>query len=495
MSELSVAIVGGGLVGALEACLLAERGFKVTLFESRHDGRNEPSYYGRSINLAISHRGISALSRLNLDYVVQERAIPMKARMIHNRDGKLIPIPYDPDGRCINSIERAGLNNFLLNKAEQLYNVKILFNHKLLDMNAETGELIFRIRDYRDQANHQAEVDNSEQPTSGEQLFRYKFDLILGCDGARSTVRSLLSRQTQLEVSQTFIEHGYLELRIDPDENEAFRMAPNYLHIWPRGKYMMIALPNKDASFTCTLFMPFDILQKIKDPEAGLKFFQENFPDSIELIGEQRIKSTLSTIGASSLISIKCRPYHFKDKVALLGDSAHAMVPFYGQGMNCGFEDCLVLDEMLDKYVGRSVGSSSSSSSSNGLNKLSGQELREQIGKALAEYGEIRCANGYSMCDLAMYNYIEMRDLVNTWSFMMRKHLDNLLYRLFPSKWIPLYTMVTFSRIPVNECVKRREQQDLILTKCLNIGSIVLGLSLTGGLLLTRGRHLLTKAW
>lgn len=443
---IKVGIVGGGLVGALEACLLAQRGFDVTLFEGRHDGRNDPSYYGRSINLAISHRGINALKRLNFDYVVQERAIPMKARMIHNKNGRLNPIPYDPDGRCIHSIERAGLNTFLLNKAEQIFKVDIKFNHKLVDLDADSGDLVFRLVEGK---------TGDGRNKLGDQLYTYKFDLILGCDGARSSVRSLLARQSQLEMSQTFIEHGYLELRIDPDENGSFRMEPNYLHIWPRGQYMMIALPNKDCSFTCTLFMPYDILKQICDQDDSLAFFERNFPDSIVLIGADNIKKALLTVRPSSLISIKCKPYYYKNKVALLGDSAHAMVPFYGQGMNCGFEDCLVLDELLDDHIGREADLS--------------PETMERI---LQEYNDKRCPNGHSMCELAMYNYVEMRDLVNSWSYIIRKHLDNLLYRIFPSKWIPLYTMVTFSRIPIHECVLKRSEQDRLLSRLGKISII-----------------------
>lgn len=448
MSNLSVAIVGAGLVGALEACLLARRGFQVTLFEGRPDGRGEPNYYGRSINLAISHRGISALKLLGLERIVEERAIPMRARMIHNRSGGVKEIPYDPDGRCINSIERAALNNYLLEKAEKVFKVKILFNHRLVDMKADTGELLFLLEEKN--------VDEKEVP-----LIKYSFDLVLGCDGARSAVRSLLARQTQLEFSQSYIEHGYLELRIDPNEDGQAKMAKNYLHIWPRGQYMMIGLPNKDNSFTCTLFMPFSYLEQLKEPEAAMRFFQDNFADSIELIGEQRIRSTLATVRPSSLVSIKCKPYHFKAKVALLGDAAHAMVPFYGQGMNCGFEDCLVMDELMEEHLNSAL------------------TVNKDIGRVLQEYSQRRCPNGHSMCELAMYNYLEMRDLVNTWPYLMRKQLDNLLYKLFPQRWIPLYTMVTFSRIPVQECVKRRKEQDETIVRCIKFLTTFLAISLT----------------
>lgn len=471
-------IVGGGLIGALEACLLAQRGFKVTLFEARHDGRNEPSFYGRSINLAISHRGISALKRLNLNHIVPDRGIPMRARMIHNPNGGLKPIPYDPDGRCIYSIERAGLNNFLLDQAEQKYHVNIKFNHKLVDMNAEAGELVFRLKDSNGDSSA-ASSDNQDHDKLSDQLFSYRFDLICGCDGARSSVRSLLSRQTPLELNQTFIEHGYLELRIDPNEDGSFKMEPNYLHIWPRGQYMMIALPNKDNSFTCTLFMPYDILSTLSEPEQAIKFFETNFPDSIPLIGAQRIKDTLSRIRPSALISIKCQPYYYKDKIVLLGDSAHAMVPFYGQGMNCGFEDCLVLDELLDKYVGKATVTSGDMAS------IGGFDL-EGLGQVLEEYSIKRCPNGQAMCDLAMYNYVEMRDLVNNFSFRLRKRLDDCLYRLFPNKWIPLYTMVTFTRTPIHDCVAKRADQDRLLQTCWSLTkTITIGAAL-GAFICTR---------
>lgn len=529
--DLRVGIVGGGLVGALEACLLAKRGFQVTLFEARHDGRNDPSYYGRSINLAISLRGISALKRIGLDHVVEELAIPMKARMIHDLKGKQKPIPYDPDGRCINSIERAALNNYLLNKAEQEFNVRILFNHKLIDMNSDKGELWFK--QTHANSHEQNEEDDELQQ---QQLIKYKFDLILGCDGSRSAVRSLLSRQMKLELSQSYIEHNYMELRIDPvaktsDDNvdaqgdinseqknkdtdaSRFKMPANYLHIWPRNEYMMIALPNKDASFTCTLFMPTQMFDRLcSEPSEAIDFFKLKFPDSVELIGEKRIEETFGQTRPSSLISIKCQPYHYKEKVVLLGDSAHAMVPFYGQGMNCGFEDCLVLDELFDKYkLGNGsvdVDSKSSqrlmelesfssnddddSATSNeddegeiasgggGGNNNCYNDRACRLSKALDEYSKIRCANGRAMCDLAMYNYIEMRHLVNTWSFIMRKNLDNLLYNLFPRKWIPLYTMVTFSRLPINECIERRASQDRLLAKCFKIGASLVLLASAG---------------
>lgn len=463
---IRVAVIGGGLVGALEACLLAKRGFKVTIFENRHDGRNETNYYGRSINLAISYRGIRALKLLGLDHLVEELGIPMKSRMIHNLKGTQTAILYDPDGRCINSIERAALNNHLLNVAEQQYGVEIKFKHKLIDMDLKEGVLKFLLLEDA----HQGQVLRSE-----------KVDIIFGCDGARSTVRSLVSRVSQMDTSQTFIEHSYLELRIAPREGGEFKMAPNHLHIWPRGEFMMIALPNKDRSFTCTLFVPTKIIEGLRnEPEKALSFFERYFPDSVPLIGAESIKETVSSVRPSPLISIRCSTYHYGSRVVLLGDSAHAMVPFYGQGMNCGFEDCVVLDALMDQLSSSRIQESSQKNiemiNQNNNNNISMSTALESI---FEQYSNSRVANGQAMSELAMYNYIEMRDLVNTWSFKMRKLLDSLLYGLFPSTWIPLYTMVTFTHIPIDECIRRRQRQDRLLMACKLFAFTVIA---TGGL-------------
>lgn len=438
--NFNAAIIGGGLVGALEACMLAKHGMRVSLYESRHDGRNEPSYYGRSINLAISHRGICALKKVDLDRIVQELAIPMKARMIHDLNGNQHPIPYDPHGRCIYSIQRSALNNYLLNKAEKEFGVSLEFEHKLVDMDPKEGNLYFRVS---------PELESRNQMS----LKKVNADLILGCDGARSVVRNLLSQKTQLETNQTFIEHCYIELRIDPTDDGNYKMPPNYLHIWPRGQFMMIALPNLDHSFTCTLFIPSKMMKELKNRDEASSFFKQYFPDSVKLIGHSAIETILSTVRESPLISIRCEPYYYAPKVVLLGDAAHAMVPFYGQGMNCGFEDCLVLDELLwnERFNYSPVARNS------------------VMTTVLSEYSRRRVPNGRAMSELAMYNYIEMRDLVNTRAFKIRKKFDNLMYSRFPSFWIPLYTMVTFTQIPIDECMRRRQSQDLIIDRVFTI--------------------------
>jgi len=257
-----------------------------------------------------------------------------------------------------------------------------------------------------------------------------KSDLVIGCDGAFSAVRKEMMKRPRFNYSQSYIPHAYMELCMPPVNGE-FSMPANYLHIWPRGQFMMIGLPNQDKSFTLTLFMPNTAFEGLKDRESLLSFFHENFQDSISLIGRDKLVSDYFSNRALSLVSVKCFPYHVADKAVILGDAAHAMVPFYGQGMNCGMEDCVVLDDAFDRHG-------------------------DDISKALEDYSRHRNPDAEAICDLAMYNYIEMRDLVNKKSFLLRKKLDNLLHWLFPKWWVPLYTSVTFSSMRYHQCVSNR---------------------------------------
>jgi len=245
-------------------------------------------------------------------------------------------------------------------------------------------------------------------------------------------------KRPHFNYQQTYIPHGYMELCIPPNVDGDFAMPPNYLHIWPRGQFMMIALPNQDKSWTVTLFMPFNIFDSLKTPDQLLTFFSEHYPDSIDLIGKNRLISDFFANKALPMISVKCSPYHVGDTCVIMGDAAHAMVPFYGQGMNCGMEDCLVFDELLEEH-------------------------HDDIRRVLPLYSEKRNPDAEAMCDLAMYNYIEMRDLVNSWSFLLRKKFDDLLNVFFPRTWMPLYSMVTFSRTPYHQCIARKQWQDRVL--------------------------------
>lgn len=417
--EEKAVIVGGGLVGALEACFLAKRGMEVHLYEYREDIRKLEHVPGKSINLALSDRGRAALAHLDLDqHLTQEYGIPMRARMIHPVQGETYAVPYGKENQCIYSVGRRYVNELLLTAGEKFPNLHYHFNHKLTNLNVESGDMTFQ--------------------SNGEE-HKIQSDLVLGCDGAFSNVRKALMRKTRFNFSQEYIPHAYLELCIPPAQNDGeFAMPPNYLHIWPRGNFMMIALPNQDKSFTVTLFMPFETFDTITDDMSLLDFFGANFPDSIPLIGRTRLVEDYFNIKPSPLVSIKCSPYNFRDKVLILGDAAHAMVPFYGQGMNCGMEDVLILDQFLDKYPS---------------NRL----------KAFDEYSKTRNVDAKAMCDLAMYNYIEMRDLVAKPSFWIRKRLDSFLHWLMPTSWVPLYTSVTFSRMRYHQCIANRNWQDRTL--------------------------------
>jgi len=414
----SVAIVGGGLVGALNACYLARRGVEVHLYEFRDDIRNMEHVAGRSINLALSFRGREALAKIGLEEkVIQQHGIPMYARMIHNPDGGRRAIPYGKKDQCIYSVGRRYLNETMLTEAETHPNVHMHFHHKLLHSDLKKGQMVFE--------------------NNGEEV-QAEADLILGCDGAYSAVRRQMMKMPRFNYSQTYIPHGYMELCIPPTSQGQFAMEPNYLHIWPRGQFMMIALPNQDKTWTVTLFMPFSVFETITTPEELLEFFRTHYVDAIPLIGEEKLIKDYFANRAQPLVSVKCSPYNVADKALIMGDAAHAMVPFYGQGMNAGFEDCLLLDELMTQH-------------------------QMDLTRVLPAYTEHRNPDAEAICDLAMYNYIEMRDLVNSRTFLLRKALDNFLHAFFPSSWMPLYGMVSFSRVRYHRAIAHKDRQDRIV--------------------------------
>ncbi|KAM9476712.1 kynurenine 3-monooxygenase [Clarias gariepinus] len=420
-TKKKIAVVGGGLVGGLNACFLAKRGFEVAVYESREDIRSAKTVKGRSINLALSYRGRQALKHVGMEDKIVSEGIPMRARMIHNMNGKRSPIPYGKKGQYILSVSRANLNKELLIAAEAYPNTHLNFNHKLLDWSPETGTMTF------------LGPDGTEKEVQA--------DLIVGCDGAFSATRKQFLRRSRFDYSQTYIPHGYLELTMPP-KNGDFAMEPNFLHIWPRNTFMMIALPNMDKTFTCTLFMPFEKYDTITTGDELMNFFQKYFPDSIALFGADALKRDYFRLPPQALVSVKCSPYHLDNKCVLMGDAAHAVVPFYGQGMNAGFEDCLVFDELLDQF-------------------------NEDISAVLPEYSRVRVPDDQAIADLAMYNYIEMRAHVNSKYFLFRKYLDNALHFIMPRTIIPLYTMVTFTRTRYHEAVIRWQWQNKVITRGL----------------------------
>ncbi|KAG1655898.1 Kynurenine 3-monooxygenase [Nymphon striatum] len=401
-----VAIVGGGLVGALEACYLGSHGYKVNLYEYRKDIREMEHIQGRSINLALSVRGREALRKVGLeDEVLMRLGTPMYARMIHNIDGTLNEIPYGQRHECIYSVSRRILNEILLTDE----NLKPFCFQPSFEVfiDSENKAILLTIL-----------KSNGEETES-------KADLIVGCDGTFSAVRRAIMQAPGFNLNQTWIDHGYMELCMDPDSDGEYKMKENYLHIWPRGDFMMIALPNMDRSFTMTLFMPFYIFDELNSDEAVMQFFEKHFPDSIELIGKKKLLEDFENTKASRLIYIK------------------------------GFEDCLLLNELLEEY-------------------------NHDFTKVLPEYSRKRTVDAHAIADLALYNYLEMRDHVNSLSFILRKKVDNLIYKVCPSKWIPLYSMVTFSRMRYSECVENRKWQDKVILNAKRLIQATLVTSLLG---------------
>ena len=427
MKKLS--LIGSGLAGGLLAAFLGRRGYEVQLFERRADPRADNFVGGRSINLALSTRGIHALQLLGIADEVVKDAIPMRGRMIHDTDGALHFTPYDRDpSKHINSIGRAALNTAVLESARQNQNVRVHFNHRCTDVDLET-----------------ATAQLTE--TSSGQRVEATADAVIGVDGAYSAVReSMRKRIPGFEYDESYLEHGYKELTIPPDADGQWRMVKEALHIWPRRSFMMIALPNPDGSFTCTLFWQKAgprSFETVKSDDDVRRFFGEEFPDAVELM--PRLLEEFQTNPTGSLVTIRCAPWNYRDKAVLVGDAAHAVVPFYGQGMNAAFEDCVVLDQCL-------------------------KESPNNLQQAFAEYFHARKPNSDALADLALQNFIEMRDKTASPLFRARKKLDHALEGALPGIYLPLYAMVTFTRIPYAEAARRARFQDVVVLSLLVVG-------------------------
>lgn len=417
-AKKSIAISGAGLVGSLTAIYLKKRGYDVTVFERRHDMRKSGAEGGRSINLALSNRGIRALEEVGLADELRKVAIPMHGRMMHDKQGKLSSFAYGKEGQFINSVSRSGLNIVLMNEAEKL-GVQFRFDQRIQKVDFEKTQLFV-------------------EGKSGE-----AFDLIIGADGAFSAVRGSFQFTDRFDYEQDYIDHGYKELHIPPGANGSFQLEKNYLHIWPRESFMMIALPNPDGSFTCTLFFPFDgnpsfgMLQTNADVE---KFFEETFPDAKRLMPS--LLEDFNTNPTSSLVTIKCYPW-VRNKTLLIGDAAHGIVPFYGQGMNAGFEDCRVLNDLLNQHG-------------------------DDWNVVLPEFQKLRKPDADAIAQLALDNFIEMRDLVADADFLLRKKIEGKLYELFPDKWVPLYPMVTFmDTMRYSDALRTGQKQRLIMDEVM----------------------------
>jgi kynurenine 3-monooxygenase len=417
-------LIGSGLAGGLLAAYLGRRGYDVDLYERRADPREGNIVGGRSINLAISTRGIHALEQIGIADEALRHAIPMRGRMIHDKSGALHFAPYDVDPKkCINSIGRASLNTTVIEAAQRYPNVRVHFSHKCTDV--DLPEAVCSL-----------ETETGKLTVRG--------DAVIGVDGAFSAVRASMQRNIDdFQYDENYLAHGYKELTIPPAPDGSWQMEKNSLHIWPRKSFMMIALPNPDRSFTCTLFWEFEgprSFAATKTDDDVRRFFDEEFPDAVPLM--PTLLEDFKNNPTGSLVTIRCAPWYYRDRVCLLGDAAHAVVPFYGQGMNAAFEDCIVLDECLDKFA----------------------DNREH---AFAEYFDSRKENADALADLAVGNFIEMRDKTASRAFRTKKKLDHLLEAALPGVYLPLYTMVTFTRVPYAQAARRAHLQDRILYTAL----------------------------
>jgi kynurenine 3-monooxygenase len=429
-------LIGSGLAGGLLAAYLGRRGYEVDLYERRADPREGNIVGGRSINLALSTRGIYALEQLGIADEVLRHAIPMRGRMIHDKSGALHFSPYDRDpNKFINSIGRAALNTTVIEAAQRYPNVRVHFNHSCIDVDidAASAQLL--------NPPSPGAAGTSTTPVGlGPEPVIASGDCIIGVDGAFSAVRQSMQKQLkEFQYHESYLAHGYKELTIPPAANGSWQMEKEALHIWPRKSFMMIALPNPDGSFTCTLFWEFEgprSFATTRTDDEVRRFFEDEFPDALPLM--PALLEDFKNNPTGSLVTIRCAPWYYIDKVALVGDAAHAVVPFYGQGMNAAFEDCVVLDECL-------------------------AEFQQDRHRAFAEYYRRRKENADALADLAVQNFIEMRDKTASRVFRAKKKLDHFLEGILPGIYLPLYAMVTFTRIPYSTAAKRARLQDRIV--------------------------------
>jgi kynurenine 3-monooxygenase len=429
MKSKKVAIVGAGLVGSLWAVYMAKRGYQVKVFDRRPDIRKLKIVQGKSINLALSDRGWKGLEGAGLADVIRKVAIPMHGRMMHAVDGTLTYQPYGKEGQAIYSVSRGLLNQTLMQCASEHDNVELVFKHRCKDVDLESNTVIF--------------YDEEK----GEEV-RESFDQVFGTDGAFSAIRTRLTRLDRYDYSQTYLDHGYKELEIPAHADGSHQLNSDCLHIWPRGEFMMIALPNVDGSFTCTLFIPFEgehSLANLKTPESVKAFFHEHFPDAVPMMPE--LVDDFFANPDASLIMTKCYPWHYKDRICLMGDAAHAIVPFYGQGMNAGFEDCTYLNELLNQHA-------------------------DDFTKVLPEYTRIRKPAGDAILELALNNYIEMRDKTADKEFLLQKKIENRFSERHPYLWKSLYEQVSFSHTPYPEALHNGHRQQKIMDRIMEVEGI-----------------------
>jgi kynurenine 3-monooxygenase len=433
MKDTRYTVVGAGLAGSLMSILLARQGGQVRLVERRSDPRRGLAMGGKSINLAISHRGLHALEQVGLRQEILDQATPMRGRMIHASGGALTFQPYGTRaGQAIHSVARGTLNRAIIQAAGREPGVELEFDCVCRAVILESATV-------------------TVQDRTGGEVRHLQADAVVGADGAFSVVRRRLQRTDRFDYQQSYLTHGYKELTIPAAAGGGFALEPHALHIWPRGGFMMIALPNRDGSFTCTLFWPFTgagSFAALTTPAQVMDFFGRAFPDAVPMIPDLAQQYLGSS--TNSLVTVRSRPWNHGGRVVLVGDACHAVVPFYGQGANASFEDCVLLDRAMRDHPGDRAA-------------------------AFSAYSAERSPHTDALADLAIANFIEMRDATASRLFRGRKRLERILHRLAPGWFIPLYSMVTFTGIPYGQAVlKARRQWRMVILLAALVGLPVL---------------------
>ncbi|MEN8788442.1 MAG: NAD(P)/FAD-dependent oxidoreductase [Flavobacteriaceae bacterium] len=424
MTQISknIAIVGSGLVGSLLAIYLRKRGHKVTVFDRRPDIRMV-EFSGRSINLAMSDRGWKALRHVGIEDQVQQLAIPLYKRALHVKGKPMYFQEYGKEGQAIWSISRGLLNRRMIDLAEE-EGAQFRFDEKVWDISL-----------------HEAKLFTGE--TEKGEWEEYRFDIVFGCDGAFSRIRHKMQRRSRFDYSQDFIDVGYKELTIPANPDGTHKLEKNSFHIWPRGRFMFIAMPNLDGSFTCTLFLPFEgkvSFENIKTKKDLTDFFNTYFPNVSSEI--ENLSRDFFNNPTSALVTMKCYPWTYWNKVALVGDAAHAIVPFYGQGMNAGFEDIYELDQLLE-------------------------EMGDDWAAIFEKYQKLRKPNADAIAELSYRNFIEMSAKTADPKFLLQKKIEKRFAQKYPEKWIPAYWRVTFSDRPYSEALLMGDIQEKIMNEIM----------------------------
>jgi len=429
MTRGKFTVAGGGPVGSLLAILLGRHGYEVGLYEGRPDSRVTSIYQGKSINIALSDRGWTSLEQIGVGSDAKAEAIPMYHRAIHGVDGELSRLPYGKQGDAIWSVSRGGINEQLLDIADAEANITTHFEHWLVDVDFETAGTVFEVK--RDQE------------------ITVEADYLFGADGAHSKVRRLAHNVPRFSYSQTYMPQSYIELNIPANPDGTHKLEKNALHIWPRKDFMLIALPNPDGTFTCTLFLNYSgslSFESLQERSAVQAFFESNFADAMDYL-ENPVDVFMKKT-AAPLFLVQVFPWSFNRKVGLIGDAAHAIVPFYGQGMNCGFEDCAELNRLIASH-------------------------KHDWDAIFPAYENARKPNGDAIAELSKRNFVEMSDLSGDPMFQLRKKIEAKFSDLHPQLWTPLYSMVTFSpEVPYAEALRVGDEQNKVMERIMALPGI-----------------------